>query len=252
MKKGLIVLFALIIPFLYSCEEADDIIIDLGLTDAEIIAGLKEALTIGTDTAVNIVSKVDGYYKDEVIKIFLPPDADIIVDNLNHPLIQGLGLDTIVEDVIFKINRAAEDAAKDAAPVFWDAIIGMTIADGYNILHGTDTAATHYLKVNTFDELFNLYEPKMQTSLDKDIVAGVSAQDTWNTLTEQYNAVANSLPGQLAGLQPVTTDLGEYVTTKGLDGLFVKIAEEEKAIREDPLARVTDLLRRVFGSLGGG
>lgn len=251
MKKAIVVLVALMIPFMYSCEEADEIIENIGLSDSEIIAGLKEALTVGTDTAVSIVSKVDGYYKDEVIKILLPPEADIIVDNLNNPLLQGLGLDQVIEDVILKINRAAEDAAGEAAPIFWDAITDMTIADGYNILHGEDTAATHYLRQNTFSELFDLYSPKMQTSLNKDIVAGVSAQDTWNTLTGQYNTVANSLVGQLAGLEPVNTDLAAYVTKKGLDGLFVKIADEEKAIREDPLARVTDLLQRVFGSLDG-
>jgi hypothetical protein len=250
MKKIFIVLMALVMPFMYSCDEADDIIQNLGLSDAEIIAGLKEALTVGTDTAVSIVSQVDGYYKDELIKILLPPEADIIIDNLNNPLLAGLGLDQLVEDLIMKINRAAEDAATEAGPVFWDAITGMTISDGYNILHGEDTAATHFLRENTFNELFQLFEPTMQNSLDKEIVAGVSAQSTWTTLTDQYNSVANSLVGQLAGLEPVNTDLGEYVTTKGLNGLFVKIADEEIAIRQDPLARVTDLLRRVFGSIG--
>jgi len=251
MKKLFIVLVALIIPIMYSCEEADAIIENLGLTDAEIVAGLKEALTIGTDTAVNIVSEVDGYYKDELIKILLPPEADIIVDNLDNPLLQGLGLDQLIENVIFKINRAAEDAAKGAAPIFWDAITDMSIIDGYNILHGEDTAATHYLREHTFTELTDLFAPVMQSSLEKDIVAGVSAQDTWNTLTTNYNTVANSILGQLAGLEPVNTDLGVWVTTKALDGLFVKIADEEIAIRQDPLARVTDLLRRVFGSIGG-
>ena len=251
MKKILIVLFALMIPLFYSCEEADEIIENLGLTDLEINAGLKEALTIATDTAVSIVSKVDGYYKDEIIKILLPPEADIIVDNLNNPLLQGLGFDQLIEDVIFKINRAAEDAATEAAPIFWGAITEITITDGYNILHGEDTAATHFLREHTFSELHQLFAPKMQNSLNKDIVAGVSAQETWSTLTGQYNTIANSIVGQLAGLEPVNTNLGEWVTTKALDGLFVKIADEEKAIREDPLARVTDLLRRVFGSIGG-
>jgi len=250
MKKILIALAVLLVPIMYSCEEADDFIENLGLTDAEIVAGLKQALTIGTDTAVNIVSQVDGYYKDELIKILLPPEADIIVDNLNNPVLQGLGLDQLIEDVIFKINRAAEDAATEAAPIFWDAITDMTIIDGYNILHGEDTAATHFLREHTFTALQQLFAPKMQSSLEKDIVAGVSAQETWNTITTNYNTVANSIVGQLAGLEPVNTDLGVWVTTKALDGLFVKIADEEKAIRKDPLARVTELLERVFGSLG--
>jgi hypothetical protein len=251
MKKLVIVLFALMIPLFYSCEKAEEIIQDLGLSDSEIINGLKEALTIGTDTAVNIVSQVDGYYKDELIKILLPPEADFIMDNLDNPLLQGLGIDQMMEDVILKINRAAEDAATEATPIFWDAITDMTITDGYDILHGEDTSATHYLRQHTFGGLHDLFAPVLQTSLDKDIVSGVSAQETWNTVTGQYNTIANSIVGQLAGLEPVNTDLGSWVTTKALDGLFVKIADEEIAIREDPLARVTELLQRVFGSIGG-
>lgn len=250
MKKLVFVLFALMVPIIYSCEEADDIIQNLGLSDSEIISGLKEALTIGTDTAVNIVSQVDGYYQDEIIKILLPPEADIIMDNLDNPILQSLGLDQVVEDLIFKINRAAEDAATEAAPIFWDAITDMTITDGYNILHGEDTAATHFLREHTFSELQGLFAPVLQNSLNKDIVAGVSAQQAWNTMTNQYNTIANSLPGQIAGLEPVNSDLGTWVTVKALDGLFVKVADEEIAIREDPLARVTELLQRVFGSLG--
>jgi len=249
MKKILIVLFALMIPIMYSCEEADEIIENLGLTDTEIVAGLKQALNIGTDTAVNVVSQVGGYYQDELIKILLPPEADIIVDNLDNAVLQGLGLDQLVEDLIFKINRAAEDAAPGAVDIFWGAITDMTITDGFDILHGEDTAATHYLRDHTYGELTQLFAPLMQSSLDKDIVAGVSAQETWNTLTTTYNDIANSLIGQLAGLTPVNTNLGEWVTGKALDGLFVKVAEEEIAIRTNLDHRVTDLLRRVFGSI---
>lgn len=253
MKKlSFVLIFLLSISlFFSSCEETEDIIQSTGLTDEEIVLGLKQALTVATDTSVAIVSKVDGYYGDPIIKIFLPPEADIIVDNLNNPVVQGLGLDQLVEDLILKINRAAEDAAKDAGPVFWNAITGMTIIDGYNILHGEDTAATHYLRQNTQQELFDLYEPRLQASLDKPLLGNVSAQETWSTLTDEYNAIANTTIGQLAGLEPVNTDLGEYVTGKGLNGLFVKLAEEEVEIRKNPLDRVTDLLRRVFGSLGG-
>ncbi len=236
---------------MYSCEEADEILENIGLTDAEIVAGLKQALSIGTDTAVNIVSAVDGYYKDELIKILLPPEADIIVDNLDNPVLQGLGFDQMIEDVIFKINRAAEDAATGAAPIFWDAITNMTISDGFDILHGEDTAATHFLRENTYSGLQQLFLPVLQESLEKDIVAGVSAQETWSTLTDNYNVVANSLIGQLAGLTPVNTDLSNWVTRKALDGLFVKVADEEIAIRNDFGHRVTELLRRVFGSIGG-
>lgn len=236
---------------MYSCEEADEILENIGLTDAEIVAGLKQALSIGTDTAVNIVSAVDGYYQDELIKILLPPEADIIVDNLDNPVLAGLGLDQLIEDVIFKINRAAEDAATGAAPIFWDAITNITISDGFDILHGEDTAATHFLRENTYSGLQQLFLPVLQESLEKDIVAGVSAQETWSTLTDNYNVIANSLIGQLAGLTPVNTDLSDWVTRKALDGLFVKVADEEIAIRNDLGHRVTELLERVFGSIGG-
>ncbi|MBU2650372.1 MAG: DUF4197 domain-containing protein [Bacteroidetes bacterium] len=249
MKKIILLIF-LSALILSSCEETEEILQNTGLSNEEIVLGLKQALTVATDTSVSIVSKVDGYYMDPVIKILLPPEADIIVENINNPLLSGLGLDLLVEDVILKINRAAEEAAKDAVPIFLDAITGMTITDAYNILHGNDTAATHYLRESTYLALFGLYEPVLQASLDKPIIGNVSAQSTWNTLTDEYNAIANTMIGQLAGLQPVNTDLGEYVTHKGLDGLFVKIADEEAEIRHNLSDRVTDLLRRVFGSLG--
>ena len=123
--------------------------------------------------------------------------------------------------------------------------------DGYDILHGEDTAATHYLRGQTYSGLQQLFAPVMQSSLEKDIVAGVSAQETWSTLTTNYNTIANSPAGQWAGLTPVNTDLGDWVTRKALDGLFVKVAGEEIAIRNNIDHQVTDLLRRVFGSIGG-
>ena len=244
--KNLIIAFLLFSLVFVSCEE-DEIITDLPLTEAEVAAGLKQALTVGTDTAVSIVSKIDGYYKDELIKILLPPEADIIVDNANHPLLATLGVDAFIEDMVLKMNRAAEDAATEATPIFVDAITSMTIQDAFNILNGEDTAATHYLREKTFIQLYDAFRPKIGTSLDKEIVAGVSATDTWNTFISAYNPIASSFAGQLAGLDEVNTELDAYVTTKGLNGLFIKVADEEKDIRTDVTARVTDLLERVFG-----
>ncbi len=248
MKK-LFIILSLLISFT-SCEDTDDIIDiieNVGLTEAEVIEGLKEALKVGTDTAVTTVSKVDGYFLDELIKIYLPPEADILVENTNNPLLSTLGVDDFIEDMILKLNRAAEDAATEATPIFIDAITEMTIQDAFDILNGSDTSATHYLREKTFTDLQEAFQPKIATSLNKPLVAGISAAETWNSFTILYNDIANSLVGQLAGLTPVNTELDEYVTTKGLQGLFVKVADEEIAIRNDALARVTDILEKVFG-----
>ena len=245
MKKLIFGLIVIMLSFT-ACEDTN-FPIDIPLTETEVIAGLKEALTIGTDTAVSIVSKVDGYYMDQLIKINLPPEADIIVENANNPLLQAIGVDSFIEDIVLKMNRAAEDAAKEATPIFVNAITSMTIQDGFAILNGEDTAATHYLREKTYTELQNAFQPQIAVSLDKPIVAGVSASDTWSSFTSLYNSVANSIAGQLAGLTPVDTELDAWVTKKGLDGLFVKVADEEKDIRTDVSARVTDLLQRVFG-----
>ncbi|MCD4736131.1 MAG: DUF4197 domain-containing protein [Bacteroidales bacterium] len=246
MKQIKFLLIGLLALFIISCDESDDIIKIIEnppLTEEEVVAGLKEALVVGTDTAVSIVSEIDGYYMDELIRILMPPDADIIMENIDDPLLQAIGIDNLVEDVVLLMNRAAEDAATEAIPIFVDAVTSMTIQDAFNILNGEDTAATHYLRENTYTELQSAFQPKIGTSLEKPLVGGVSADEAWSTLTTAYNNVAQFIPGW----NQVNTELDEYVTRKALDGLFVKVAEEEIDIREDPLARVTDLLKRVFG-----
>lgn len=245
-----IVLFLFLALFISSCDNADDIadiILNPPLTEAEVVAGLKSALTVGTDTAVSIVSKVNGYYLDELIKIYLPPEANIIVENANHPLLAAIGMPGLIDDIILKMNRAAEDAATEAIPIFVNAITAMTIQDAFNILNGSDTAATHYLREKTYLQLKNAFQPKIAGSLDKPLVGGISASETWESLTGLYNQIANSFAGQLAGLTPVNTQLDEHVTVKALNGLFIKVGEEEKDIRTDPLARVNDILKKVFG-----
>ncbi len=152
-----------------------------------------------------------------------------------------------MEDVILRINRSAEDAAKEAAPVFARAVTNMTIQDGFKILRGETDAATQYLKSQTYRELYNLYQPKIKMSLDKEIVGNISTNESWNTLTGQWNRVAGSIVGKMASLQTIETDLDKYLTEKALDGLFLKLAQEEEKIRENPQARVTALLKRVFG-----
>jgi len=250
MVRKNIFIFIMIL-LLSSCENTDEII-DLipypTLTEAEVTEGLKSALTVGTDTAVAIVSQVNGYLLDELIKIYLPPEANIIVENANSPLLAALGVPELIDDMILKMNRAAEDAAIEATPIFISAITTMTIQDAFEILNGSDTAATHYLREKTYADLKNAFQPKIATSLDKPLVGGISASETWTSITEQYNNIANSIAGQLAGLTPVNTELDKHVTVKALDGLFIKVSDEEKAIRTDPLARVNDILKKVFGS----
>ncbi len=211
------------------------------LTEQEVIKGLKEALEVGTDKAVGILSKTNGYYGDAAVKILLPPDAREILKHKDHPLLKAVGVSKMVDDVVLRMNRAAEDAAKSATPIFKNAVKSMTISDAWNILKGNDTAATHYFRQKTFTSLVNLYKPVMRKSLDKPLVAGISANSAWRTLTTSYNKVARTM-----GWKKVNTDLTDYATKKGVNGLFVKIADQEKQIRKNPAARINDILQRVF------
>ena len=212
------------------------------LSQSEIIAGLKQALIVGTDSSVAELSGLNGYLKDEAVKILLPPEADAITKNLS----KLPGGQDLVDKVITNINQAASDAAKDAAPILLNSIKQMTIQDAAGILTGGDNAATEYLKRTNYDALVNLYQPKIETSLDKKLVGNLSAQQSWDEMTGQWNKVAGSFVGQLADLDKVETDLSAYLTKRAMDGLFLKIGETEKNIRQDPAARVTDLLKRVF------
>lgn len=220
-----------LIPF--SCEELES----LGLTETEIIGGLKEALSIGANTAGSKLSVTDGYFADQAVKILLPPEAKPILDNIS--LIPGG--QTLVNEVVLKLNRGAEKAATKAAPIFLDAITGMTVTDGLSILKGSDTAATSYLKSKTTTQLTNAFAPEINAAMDE-----VGAATVWNTLFSNYNQYANSFAGQLLGLQPVTTDLGTYATEKALKGLFLKVADQEILIRKDPVQRTSELLKKVF------
>lgn len=235
---------------LISCAEMMKVVqslpVNQPLTQAEIVAGLKEALRVGTDSSVRRLAKTDGYYRDPLVKILLPSEADVLVKNINRIP----GGSALLEDVVLKINRAAEDAVSEAAPIFWNSITGITIPDAVGILKGGDNAATNYLRETTYNDLFNLYSPKIKTSLDKKIFGEISASNAWNTLTSEWNKLAKSVVGQMAGFKPVDLSLNDHLTAQALNGLFLKIGEEEKKIRQDPVARVTDILRRVFSSSG--
>ncbi|MFC1529615.1 DUF4197 domain-containing protein [Gemmatimonadota bacterium] len=235
-----------VVMLLSGCAEALELLESAApapLTEQEVARGLKEALTTGARNAAARLSVEDGYYGDEVLRILLPDEAKVIVDNISRIP----GGERLVEDVTIRINRAAEDAAREAAPVFVSAVTQMTIADAFEILRGEDDAATEYLRRTTGEKLYALYRPKIAASTTKDIVGGISTQDSWESLTGMWNRFAGSPAGRLAGVSTVDTDLDDFLTRKALDGLFLKIEEEEYRIRTDVSARVTPLLKRVFG-----
>ena len=248
MKRKLIVLVAGSL-LLAGCSTVMNVLqtaADSGvLTEADVIRGLKEALTVGAKNSSGLLSAVDGYYKDAAVKIMLPDEAKVIVDNVS----KIPGGEKLIENVVLSINRAAEDAAKDAAPVFVNSITSMTVTDGFNILRGADNAATMYLRNTTYNELYALYKPKIEASTKKDIIGTISTEESWNALTSKWNSFANSIAGRIGGFKPVNTDLNDFLTRKALDGIFLKIANEELKIRKDVNARVTPLLQKVFGSV---
>jgi len=235
--------------FLNSCAELTQIAQtaasqNLPLTNTEIIGGLKDALLVGTDSTVVHLSAIDGYLKDQAIKILLPPEAKTITDNLS----KLPGGSKLIDDVILRINRAAEDAAKGAKPIFVNSVKEMTFTDALQILKGPDNGATQYFKQKTSAQLGELYRPKIRESLNKNLVAGVSTQQSWNELTVQWNKLAGSTIGKIGGLKTVDVKLEDYILQQALNGMFLKIAEREKDIRTNANARVTGLLKRVFGN----
>ncbi|MDX5321853.1 MAG: DUF4197 domain-containing protein [Bacteroidota bacterium] len=241
MKKLLLLFSCFTVISLSSCEELQDIIPEEGLTNDEVIKGLKEALAVSTDTSVSILNAMDGYYGDQAVKILLPPEASVIFDNIS----KIPGGSQLVEQTILAVNRAAEDAAIEAKPIFVDAITGMSFQDAFGILNGHDSSATQYLHANTYEDLKAAFSPKISNSLNKPLVAGTSAESLYSDLVSKYNVIANASFGLL---KPITQNtLGEYTTTKALDGLFKKVTVEEGKIRNNITHQVSDLLKRVFG-----
>jgi len=199
------------------------------LTSAEVGEGLKEALTNGISKGADLVSQADGYFKNPEIKIPFPPDVKKVEDKLRQ-----IGLGSEVDKFVMTLNRGAEDAAKEAKPIFITAIKQMTIQDAFSILKGQPDAATQYLKRTTSSLLKEKFKPVIQNSLNK-----VNATKYYTEIVTRYNAIPL--------VQKVNPDLDDYATDKAIEGLFLMIAKEEKNIRENPIARTTDLLKRVFG-----
>lgn len=209
------------------------------------VAGLKEALLVGVSNSVLRLNKQDGYFANQALKILLPAEAEPILKNIK--LVPGG--EKLVSDVVLRLNRAAEDAASEAKPIFVSAIRTMTITDATNILFGANDAATSYLRSKTYNQLTSAFSPKIETSLGKKLVGNVSTSDSWKTLATAYNSVANTLVGKAANMKLVNVNLTQYVTDRALSGMFTSLATEEKQIRLNPAARVNVLLQKVFGQL---
>jgi len=200
-----------------------------GLSDAKIGSGLKEALKIGTQNAVNLTGRLDGYFVNQAIKILMPEKLQTMEKGL-----RALGLGPQVDEFILSMNRAAERAAPAAKNIFWDAIGEMTFEDARKILGGSNTAATDYFKAKTTDKLTVAFKPAVDQAMNE---AGV---------TRQYKELVGKFQS-IPFMQSESLDIDHYVVTKALDGLFHVVGEEEKKIRTNPAARVTDLLKEVFG-----
>jgi hypothetical protein len=245
MKKVFITInFALIVALLPSCdvlEEAAQIVTTPtpskpSLTNAEVVSGLKEALNVGIKNSVNLTSVTDGFFKNADIKLPFPEDAI----KVRQKAIE-LGMTSQVEKFEMTLNRAAEEATKEALPIFADAITNMSISDGFTILNGGNGAATKYLKDNTTAKLTTAFAPKVEAAIAK-----VKLTEYWNPIITKYNSVAT-----LTGGEKMNPDLNKYVTERAITGLFHMVEIEENKIRKDPMARVSDLLQKVFGSITG-
>jgi hypothetical protein len=199
------------------------------ISNDEIVNGLKEALSIGSNNSTASASKLDGFNRNPKIKIPFPKEAQQVKTHA-----EKIGMKKQVDKFVLTLNRAAEEASKEAAPIFLNAIKTMSVTDGVSILKGSDNAATNFLNEKTNAELMVKFKPIVQRALKK-----VEVTKQWNPLVTAYNKVP--------GTTKMNPDLEEYVTLKAMEGLFILLAEEELKIRKDPSARVTDLLKKVFG-----
>jgi len=206
----------------------------IDLTNEEVISGLKEALNVGIKNAVNLSSVTDGFLKNDVIRLPFPPDAIKVREKAIN-----FGLSKQVTTFEETLNRAAEEATKKALPIFIDAIKNMSVSDGFSILKGGDGAATKFLKSQTSNQLVLAFAPVVKEATTK-----VQLTAYWNPIITRYNSAMT-----LSGGQKLDPDLDAYITQKAIDGLFYLVETEENKIRKDPIARVSDILVKVFGSL---
>ncbi len=228
MKK--LALLLLVSFALNSCDLISKLPTGTGVTEAEAGEGIKEALGQGLVKAVLQLNKEDGFFKDAFYKILLPPDAKKIENTL-----RDLGMGRMVDKAILQINRAAEDAAGQAKPIFVDAIKNISISDAIGLVKNGDTSATHFFRVKTTDQLVAAFQPVIKASLDK-----LEATKYYGDVVNTYN----NFPTTIKKLNP---DLNAFVTNRATEALFDLVAKEELNIRQNIAARTTELLRKVFG-----
>jgi hypothetical protein len=239
MFKRMVVICIVCLPMASCTPELQKILTDVlvteeVLTEDQIGMGLKEALQQGITKGADLVSQLDGYYKNPEIKVLFPPQAQKVEQKM-----KDLGLGHLTENVVEKLNRAAEDAAKEAKPIFIGAIKQMTIKDATNILMGGQKdAATAYLKTTTSDQLYQSFSPVVVNSLKK-----VKALEHWDEVITKYN--------KIPFVEKINPDINDYVTQKAMEGLFLMIQKEEEKIRVEPIARTTELLKKVFAKQDG-
>ena len=197
--------------------------------ESTVVKALKEAISIGTGNAVQSVSQLDGYLGNQAIKILMPEKFKMITDGMRK-----IGYNKPVDDFMLSMNRAAEKAAPEAKAIFIDAIKKMTLDDAKNILNGGNTAATDFFKAKAIGKLYDAFKPIISSSVNE-----VGVTRYYKDMTSKF--------ALLPFMKSETLDLDHYVTNEALDGLFYMIGEEEKKIRTDPKARVTELLKKVFG-----
>lgn len=202
------------------------------ISSSDVVKGLKEALDLGAKKSGQSASEVDGFYKNQLLFIPFPPEAIKVKNTL-----EKAGQQKQIDEFELSLNRAAEDAAQKAYPIFASAITNMTISDAMGILKGAENAATNYLRETTSIQLKEAFTPIVKQSIEK-----VKVTSYWNPLVSKYNKLT-----ALTGGGKVNPDLEKYITDKAIEGLFKLIEKEEKLIRKDPAARVTDILKKVFG-----
>jgi len=275
MKKVLIPLLMAIIFSFCSCEWLEENIDEEGLSQEDVVEGLKKALELGTDTATSVLGLTNGYFGNKLYKIPLPPDVEKVrsaIENNNtlNSVANTINLHQKFDDVVLAINRSAENAANEAGPIFKNAIADLSLTDAWDILNGIvpnssqanedfdSIAATQYFINTTYTPLVGLFGPKINDALDQDISAlGFSAVDAWSSLTSTYNNfMSNTLVQTTLTFTPsldlpsgLNEDLGGFCTGKALDGLFLRVGLEEKKIRKNPFEWAVDIIKKVFGSV---
>lgn len=231
MKKALILSLSFL---LFGCAELQQVasqypqVGTVGIGNAEIAAGLKEALNNGITKQVSKLTATDGFFKNDAVKILLPAELQKVDQTL-----RSLGMSSLADEGLKVLNRAAENAVKEATPIFVSAVQNMTFTDARNILLGNDTSATTYLQSSTSTALYSKFNPVVKSSLGK-----VGADKVWTNMITKYNAIPL--------VKKVNPDLNDYVTQQAMNGVFKMVAIEEKDIRNNFAARTSDLLRKVF------